>query len=167
MCANKWLMLNCDCYIATLKTISLCAKKNSGSFENAINKMCLQIIYIFIIYIYEDDMALCNLQLLISYKTKQTPQDDIYIYIYQGSFWNQVKEKYTKNVHDCFQFHISAIQLDWFRLVSFFLMAYQLFVGYLMSKPFSEKNSSGTILPIAGRKRGFIPFQRVFARKWT
>ena len=25
------------------------------------------------------------------------------------------------------------------------LMAYQLFLGYLMSKPFSEKNSSGTI----------------------
>ena len=27
----------------------------------------------------------------------------------------------------------------------FVLMAYQLFVGYLMPKPFSQKNSSGTI----------------------
>ena len=27
----------------------------------------------------------------------------------------------------------------------FVLMAYQLFLGYLMPKPFSEKNSSGTI----------------------
>ena len=44
-------------------------------------------------------------------------------------------------------------------------MAYQLFLGYLMPKPFSEKNSSGTILPIAGRIRGFIPFPRVFSRK--
>ena len=39
------------------------------------------------------------------------------------------------------------------------------FAGYLMPKPFSEKNSSGTILPIAGRIRGFISFPRVFARK--
>ena len=34
-------------------------------------------------------------------------------------------------------------------------MAYQLFLGYLMPKPFSYKNSSGTISPIAGRIRGF------------
>ena len=39
------------------------------------------------------------------------------------------------------------------------------FVGYLMPKPFSKKNSSGTIQPIAGRIRGFIPFPRVFAQK--
>ena len=32
-----------------------------------------------------------------------------------------------------------------FGLVPLFLMAYQLFLGYLMPKPFSEKNSSGTI----------------------
>ena len=31
-----------------------------------------------------------------------------------------------------------------FQLVSGF-MAYQIFLGYLMPKPFSEKNSSGTI----------------------
>ena len=28
LCANKWLMLNCDCYIAIPETIQLCAKKN-------------------------------------------------------------------------------------------------------------------------------------------
>ena len=41
------------------------------------------------------------------------------------------------------------------------------FVGYLMPKLFSLKNSSHTIYPIAGRLRGFIPFPRVFGRKWT
>ena len=40
-------------------------------------------------------------------------------------------------------------------------------LGYLMPNPFSEKNSSSTIQPIAGRIRGFIPFARVFTRKWT
>ena len=37
------------------------------------------------------------------------------------------------------------------------------FVGYLMPKSFSYKNSSGTIQPIAARMRGFIPFP--FVRK--
>ena len=46
-------------------------------------------------------------------------------------------------------------------------MAYKLFLGYLMPKPFSKKNSSSTIQPIAGRIRGFIPFPRVLVRKWT
>ena len=36
---------------------------------------------------------------------------------------------------------INMIGLVWFLC----LMAYQLFVGYLMPKPFSQKNSSGTI----------------------
>ena len=54
---------------------------------------------------------------------------------------------------------------DWFGF--FVLMAYQLFLCYLMPKPFSSKNSNGTMLPRAGRIRGFIPFPRVFARKWT
>ena len=40
-------------------------------------------------------------------------------------------------------------------------------VSYLMPKPFSEKNSSCTIWPIAGRIRGFIPFPWVFGQKWT
>ena len=34
-----------------------------------------------------------------------------------------------------------------------------------MPKPFSLKNSSGTIQPIAGMIRVFIPFPRVFAWK--
>ena len=37
----------------------------------------------------------------------------------------------------------------WVQILGFFsffvLMAYQLFLGYLMPKPFSQKNSSGTI----------------------
>ena len=33
----------------------------------------------------------------------------------------------------------------WFGFGVFCLMAYQLFLGYLMPKPFSLKNSSGTI----------------------
>ena len=39
------------------------------------------------------------------------------------------------------------------------------FVGYLMPKPFFLKNSSGTIQPIDGRIRRFIPFSRVFVQK--
>ena len=34
-----------------LETISLCAKKSSGFFKNAVDKMCLQTIYIFNIYV--------------------------------------------------------------------------------------------------------------------
>ena len=30
-------------------------------------------------------------------------------------------------------------------VIFFFLMTYHLFLGYLMPKPFSEKNSSGAI----------------------
>ena len=35
MCANKWPMLNCDCYIAILE------KKSADSFKNVIYKICL------------------------------------------------------------------------------------------------------------------------------
>ena len=56
MCVNKWLMLNCDCYITILETIYLCAKKRSGLFKNVIYKMCL--IYTII---YKQDLALNNL----------------------------------------------------------------------------------------------------------
>ena len=41
--AIKWLMLNCDCYIATLETSQLWAKKSTCSFKNVINKMCVYI----------------------------------------------------------------------------------------------------------------------------
>ena len=61
-------MLNCDCYIAILETIQLYAKKSSGSFENVIYKMCLQIIYKF--NMYTQDSTLNNLQWLICNKTK-------------------------------------------------------------------------------------------------
>ena len=51
ICTNKWLIINCDCYIAIVETIYLYAKKSSGLFQNVIYKMCLQIIYIFDIYV--------------------------------------------------------------------------------------------------------------------
>ena len=58
--------------------------------------------------------------------------------------------------------------LVWFRFGLFSLfIGISTIVGHLMPKPFSVKNSCGTIYPIARRIRGFIPFLRVFARKWT
>ena len=54
--------------------------------------------------------------------------------------------------------------LLWFALLSLF-NDISTFVGYLMPKPFSQKNRSCAIQPIAGRIRGFIPFPRVFTQK--
>ena len=51
-----------------------------------------------------------------------------------------------------------------FSLVSLFI-GISTFIGYLMPNPFLKKNSSSTILPIAGRIRGFIPFSMVFVKK--
>ena len=45
LCANKWLMLNCDCYIAILETILLCAKKSSG-FLRILSTKCVYKSYI-------------------------------------------------------------------------------------------------------------------------
>ena len=39
-----------------------------GSFQNVVEKTCLQII--FLIYVYKEDMALNNLQWLVCLKTK-------------------------------------------------------------------------------------------------
>ena len=47
---NYVLMLNCDCYIVMFET-NCFAKKSQSSFINGIQKMCLQIIYIFNIYV--------------------------------------------------------------------------------------------------------------------
>ena len=41
-------MLNFDSYMTIFETIQPCTKKSSDSFKDAINKMCLQIIYIYI-----------------------------------------------------------------------------------------------------------------------
>ena len=41
---------------------------SSGSFKNAINKMCLEITYL--IHLYKKDLALNNLQWLICHKTQ-------------------------------------------------------------------------------------------------
>ena len=100
MCANKWLMLNCYCYIAILeiilfwakkwliviriirirlqylkKVVAVCKKMSSGSFKNAQNKMCLQIKYS--IYMYKEDLTLSDLQWLICLKTQ--PNQILYI----------------------------------------------------------------------------------------
>ena len=48
---------------------------SSGLFKNVINKMCLEIIYL--IYMYEKDLALNNLQWLICHKTQ--PNQIVYI----------------------------------------------------------------------------------------
>ena len=50
------------------------------------------------------------------------------------------------------------------RLVSLFNRI-STFVGYLMPKPSFSKNSSDTILPIAWRITGFVPFPKVFVQK--
>ena len=66
-------MLNCDCYIAILETISLCAKKmSSGLFINVTNKMFTN----HLICMYKEDLALNNRQWLICHKTQpnQTTQ---------------------------------------------------------------------------------------------
>ena len=46
---------------------------SSGSFKNVIYKMCLQIIYIYVICMYKEDLALNNLQWLICHKTQTKP----------------------------------------------------------------------------------------------
>ena len=47
------------------------ATESSGAVvKNVINKMCLLIIYIYIVYMYKEDLALNNLQWLICHKTK-------------------------------------------------------------------------------------------------
>ena len=77
-------------------------------------------------------------------------------------FFSQSKRSQPSNVFcSCWK-----QKMVWFGLVSLF-NGISTFEGYLMPKPFSEKNSSSTIQPIAGSIRGFIPFPRVFARKWT
>ena len=47
MCANKWQIFSCDCYITILETIYQSAKKIAGLLKNVIYKMSLQIMYIF------------------------------------------------------------------------------------------------------------------------
>ena len=120
MCANKWLMLNCYCYIAILETILLGGNKwlivnrmiriryqYSKTF-NWVPKNCyLQNVFsnpIYLIYMYKEDLALNNLQWLICHKT-QTNQIMYIWYIcikriwhwitYNG--WYAIKPKPTKS----------------------------------------------------------------------
>ena len=59
-------------------------KKSSGSFKNLIYKMYLQIIYL--VYMYKEDLALNNQQLLICHKTK--PNRIYLIYICIKRIWH-------------------------------------------------------------------------------
>ena len=59
------MILNCDCYMAILKTIYLYAKKELGHLRMLSTK-CLQIIHM-----NKQDLTLNNVQWLIGYKTKQ------------------------------------------------------------------------------------------------
>ena len=70
-----------------------------------------------------------------------------------------------KSSENNFIYDLKPLKLR-FGLVSLF-NGISTFVGYLMPKLFSLKNSSCTIEHIAGTIRGFIPFPRVYARKWT
>ena len=60
MCANKWLMLNCDCYLAILETI--CVQKRAQTCWRMLSTKCVYKSYICLIYMYKDDLALNNLQ---------------------------------------------------------------------------------------------------------
>ena len=44
-------------YTNTWNHFTMCQKMSLGSFKNVISKMCLQIIYVFEIYIYTQDLA--------------------------------------------------------------------------------------------------------------
>ena len=54
----------------TWNNLTVSEKMNSGSFKRVIYKMCLQITYIYLIYMYKEDLALNNLQWLICHKTQ-------------------------------------------------------------------------------------------------
>ena len=70
------------------------------------------------------------------------------------------KVRYSLNSPFFIMRHLeSATNTFWFGLISLF-NGISTFVGYLMPKPFSEKNRSGTTYPIAGRIRVFISFPK-------
>ena len=56
-------------YSNTWNYLTVC-KKSSGSFKNVIDKMCKQIIYVFNMYVYKEDLALNYVQWLICHKTQ-------------------------------------------------------------------------------------------------
>ena len=56
---------------------TVCKKMSLSLFKKVINKMCLQIKYIFNIYMYEEDLALNNLQWLICLKVKPNQTNQV------------------------------------------------------------------------------------------
>ena len=50
MCANKWLMLNCECYIVMLKWFN-CVQKRSQACFRMLSTKCVYKSYIFNIYV--------------------------------------------------------------------------------------------------------------------
>ena len=58
--------------------LTISKRMSSGSFKNAINKMCLQILYLR--YMYKEDLELNNLLWFICHKTH--PNEIIYLHIY-------------------------------------------------------------------------------------
>ena len=59
-----------------IETMLLCTKKSLGSFEMLSTK-CVYKSYIYLIYMYKDDLALDDLQWLICHKSKP---NESYIY---------------------------------------------------------------------------------------
>ena len=68
LCANKWLMLNCYCYIAILETILLSAEKNELRLILKCYQKNVFTNPIYLINTYKEDLALNNLQWLIYHK---------------------------------------------------------------------------------------------------
>ena len=58
MGVNKWLMLNYDFYTAIHETISLFAKKELKLVLECYLQICLQIIYIYLIYMYKQEYGI-------------------------------------------------------------------------------------------------------------
>ena len=77
ICTNKWLMLNCDSYIAILKTFNSVQKRSLSNVwtlsKKCVNKSCTHLIYL-----HKEAFALNNIQWLICHKTKQNQINIVY-----------------------------------------------------------------------------------------
>ena len=62
-------MLNCYCYIAKFETICV-LKRAQARLTMLLSTKCVYKSYIYLIYMYKEDLALNNLQWLICHKTK-------------------------------------------------------------------------------------------------
>ena len=62
-------MLNCDSYIAILETVQLSVQKRAQAHLRMLSTKCVYESYIHLIHMYEQYLALNNLQWLICHKT--------------------------------------------------------------------------------------------------